>query len=108
MTRLTVPGQLDLEYRFSASNGPEWDLLSSVLDGFAREPLVAGVFERADEVQRLLADRGLKGRKPPDLIIAAHAELAGLTVIHYDHDFEHIASITAQPTLWIAAPGTLD
>ena len=97
-----------LEYRFSASNAAEWDLLSSVLDGFGRAPMVTGIFERCDEVQRLLADRGLKGRKPPDLVIAAHAELAGLTVVHYDHDFEHIASVTGQPAIWIAPPGTLD
>lgn len=95
-----------LEYRFSASNGVEWDLLSSVLDGFTREPLPPSVFERADEVQRLLAVAGLKGRKPPDLIIAAHAELAGLTIVHYDHDFEFIASVTGQPVLWIAPAGT--
>ncbi len=33
----------------------------------------------------------------PDLIIAATAELAGLTVLHLDKDFEIIASITGQP-----------
>ena len=58
--------------------------------------------ERADEVQRLLAAPGLKGRKSPDLVIAAHPELAGLTVVHYDVDFDHIASIAGQPSLWIA------
>ncbi len=97
-----------LEYRFSASNEREWDRLSEVLSGLTREPFIAGAFERADEVQRSLAGRGIKGRKPPDLVIAAHAELAGLTVVHYDHDFEHIASVTGQPTLWIARPGSLD
>jgi predicted nucleic acid-binding protein len=33
----------------------------------------------------------------PDLIIAATAELAGLTVLHLDQDFDLIAAITAQP-----------
>jgi hypothetical protein len=32
----------------------------------------------------------------PDLIIAATAELAGLTVLHLDKDFEVIAEITGQ------------
>ena len=67
-----------------------------------------GIFERADAVQRLLADRGLKGRKPPDLIIAAHAELAGLTVVHFECDFDHIAAVTGQTTLWVARPGSID
>ena len=46
----------------------------------------------------LLADRG-QHRAPsiPDLIIAATAELAGLTVLHLEKDFDLIAEITAQP-----------
>jgi predicted nucleic acid-binding protein len=50
------------------------------------------------EILALLADRG-QHRAPsiPDLIIAATAELAGLTVLHLDKDFEVIASVTGQP-----------
>src|ERR1700689_1204539 len=46
----------------------------------------------------LRADRG-QHRAPsvPDLIIAAAAELAGLTVLHLDKDFDLIAEITGQP-----------
>jgi predicted nucleic acid-binding protein len=46
----------------------------------------------------VLADRG-QHRAPsiPDLLIAAAAELAGLTVLHLDKDFDLIASITSQP-----------
>jgi predicted nucleic acid-binding protein len=33
----------------------------------------------------------------PDLIIAAAAELAGLTVLHLDKDFDVIAEVTGQP-----------
>ena len=46
----------------------------------------------------LLADRG-QHRAPsiPDLIIAATAELAGLTVLHLDQDFGVIAQVTGQP-----------
>jgi predicted nucleic acid-binding protein len=32
----------------------------------------------------------------PELIVAATAELAGLTVLHVDKDFELIADITGQ------------
>ncbi len=53
--------------------------------------------DRAIEVQRLLAERG-QHRAPsvPDLIIAATAELAELTVLHVDKDFELIAQVTGQ------------
>ena len=46
----------------------------------------------------LLAGRG-QHRAPsiPELIIAAAAELAGLTVLHLDKDFDLIAEITGQP-----------
>lgn len=54
--------------------------------------------DRATEVQMLLADKG-HHRAPsvPDLIVAATAELAGLTVLHVDKDFELIAEVTGQP-----------
>jgi predicted nucleic acid-binding protein len=54
--------------------------------------------DRAVEVLTLLADRGLH-RAPsiPDLLIAATAELAGLTPLHVDKDFEIIADLTGQP-----------
>jgi predicted nucleic acid-binding protein len=46
----------------------------------------------------LLADRGQhRGPSIPDLIIAATAELAELTVLHVDKVFEVIADITRQP-----------
>ena len=43
------------------------------------------------------ADRG-QHRAPsiPDLIIAATAELAGLTILHLDKNFEVIAAVTGQ------------
>ena len=39
----------------------------------------------------------------PDLIVAAAAELAGLTVLHSDKDFDVIASVTGQPAEWLNA-----
>jgi hypothetical protein len=44
----------------------------------------------------------------PDLLVAAIAEAASLTVLHYDADFDHIASVTHQPTEWIVPPGSVD
>jgi predicted nucleic acid-binding protein len=55
------------------------------------------VEDRAVEVQLQLADRG-QHRAPsiPDLLVAAAAELSGLTVLALDKDFELIAQITGQ------------
>ncbi|WP_157171757.1 PIN domain-containing protein [Nocardia higoensis] len=41
-----------------------------------------------------------------DLLIAATAEAHGLTVLHYDRDFETVREVTGQPTQWIAPPGS--
>ena len=64
--------------------------------------------DRAVEVQRLLARSGRhRTVKPADLLIAACAETHGLTVLHYDNDFDAIASITGQPTMWIVPHGSI-
>jgi predicted nucleic acid-binding protein len=45
----------------------------------------------------LLADRGQhRALSIPDLLIAATAEVAQLTVLHVDEDFDLIAAITGQ------------
>ncbi len=54
--------------------------------------------ERAREVQMLLADRGQhRALSIPDLLIAATAERAGLTVLAVDKDFDPISEATKQP-----------
>lgn len=45
--------------------------------------------------------------KIPDLLIAAVAARNGLAVVHYDVDYEIIASITGQPTRWAAPRGSI-
>lgn len=63
------------------------------------EYLTPLIEDRAVAVQLILADRG-QHRAPsiPDLLIAATAELAQLTVLHVDKDFDLIADITGQAT----------
>src|ERR1035437_8363338 len=98
LVRITTVTRLEAGY--SARSGPD------LRDGFREPPtdsmpveyLTPASEDRAVEVLTLLADRG-QHRAPsvPDLIIAATAELAGLTVLHLDKDFEVIAEISGQP-----------
>ena len=89
-----------LEIGYSARSGD--DLRASVtrapMSSMPVEYLTPAIEDRAVAVQQLLADRG-QHRAPsiPDLLIAATAELAGLTVLHIDKDFDLIASLTGQP-----------
>ena len=98
--RVRITTVTRLEAGYSARSGPQ------LRAGFQRPPLSSmpveyltpAIENRAVEVLTLLADRG-QHRAPsiPDLIIAATAELAGLTVLHLDMDFDLIAEITGQP-----------
>lgn len=72
-------------------------------------PITPAILERALDVAVLMAESGRhRHAKSMDLIIAAAAETADLTILHYDSDFEHIAAITGQPTEWVSPPGSLD
>jgi predicted nucleic acid-binding protein len=63
---------------------------------------------RALEVHREMAVRSQhRHLRLPDLVIAAAAELNGVTVLHYDADFDRIAEITGQDMEWVAAKGSL-
>jgi predicted nucleic acid-binding protein len=88
-----------LEVGYSARSGPELraGLRQPPMSSMPVEHLTPAIEDRAVEILALLADRG-QHRAPsiPDLIIAATAELAGLTVLHLDKDFEVIAAVTGQ------------
>ena len=98
----------DLELGFSARNASEWDTIQTGLLAFRLIDVEPHHLRRAGQVQRLLAERGLRGRKLPDLIVAACAEDHGLTVLHYDADFDHISVVTEQPVQWVVQPGSVD
>jgi predicted nucleic acid-binding protein len=89
-----------LEVGYSARSGPEFrtGLRQPPLSSMPVEYQTPATEDRAVEILALLADRGQHRAPPiPDLIIAATAELAGLTVLHLDKDFEIIAAVTGQP-----------
>jgi predicted nucleic acid-binding protein len=110
---LAAAGQLgrphicDLEIGFSARNENEWDALTEALDAFIAVETTAAHVQRALHVQRQLAARSQKGRKIPDLLVAAAAEALGVGVLHYDSDFDLIAAVTGQRCAWVVPAGSL-
>ncbi len=102
------PTICDLEVGYSARNGPEWDELVGSLEVFVTVETDAAHIQRALQVQRLLAERSQRGRKIPDLLVAAAAEQLGVTVLHYDADFDLIANVTGQRTQWVIPAGQAD
>jgi predicted nucleic acid-binding protein len=88
-----------LEVGFSARSGP--DLRNAAqrppLSLMPVETLTPAAERRALEVQMALADQGLhRAPSVADLLVAAAAEQAGLTLLHLDKDFELIAGATGQ------------
>jgi predicted nucleic acid-binding protein len=64
---------------------------------FGRVP----VDDRAWQVQEILTQRGRhRSAGAVDLVVAATAELQGLTLLHRDRDFECIAAVTGQALQW--------
>ena len=102
--------QVRLEILFSARSAKDYDALAQELSGLPSISMDASTFERALEVQQLLAHvGGLHHRsvRIADLIIAAAAEAARATVLHYDSDYDRIAELTSQSVEWIVPPGSL-
>jgi hypothetical protein len=105
---LARAGISDLEIGFSARNAAEWDRLTDALGVFELVESTAEHVRRAGQVQRLLAAKHQRGRKIPDLLVAAAAEAHGLTVLHYDADFDLIGAVTGQSCQWVVSAGTID
>jgi predicted nucleic acid-binding protein len=105
---VAICGIVELELLFSAAGRSTYRALSRALRGMPRVDLDQRCFDRALEVQAMLAERSQHRAVPlPDLLIAACAEGAGLTVLHYDRDFERIAGLTGQPQQWVVPRGSV-
>lgn len=108
IAQLARAGISDLEIGYSARNDSEWDRFAGALEVFELIETTAEHVVRARQVQRLLATKHQRGRKVPDLLIAAAAEVRGLTVLHYDSDFDQIAAATGQACEWVVSAGSVD
>ena len=99
LVRITTVTRLEVGCSASSGEDARSMLTSPPVSAMPVEYLTPTIEDRAGQVQLLLAGQG-QHRAPsiPDIVIAATGELAGLTVLHVDKDFELIATITGQPT----------
>ncbi len=108
--QLGICDQARLEILWSARSAEDYEALAEELWALRAIATDASTFQQALETQRRLAHvGGLHHRsvKIADLVIAASAEAAEATVLHYDADYDRIARITSQPVQWIAPRGSL-
>lgn len=101
-------GVLELEVLYSARSHADFVRTRHRLRGLPRVDTEQADFDRALDVMEALARRGQHRAVPlPDLLLAAAAERAGLTVLHYDADYELVAGVTGQPTRWVVPRGSI-
>jgi predicted nucleic acid-binding protein len=104
LVRLSTITRLELGYSVRSGKDGRQQFATPPLSLMPVVHLTPAIEDRALEVQMLLADRG-QHRAPsiPDLLVAATAEKAGLTVLAVDKDFDLIAAITGQPVDTLAS-----
>ncbi len=90
---------VELEFLYSARSRADRTEKRRMLEAvFGWVPMSDGAWERADEVQQALTERGQhRSAGPVDLLIAATAEHQRLILLTDDEDFEVVATITGQP-----------
>lgn len=103
LVRISTVTRLEIGFSFRTGVQARDEWRSPPLALMPVEYLTPAIEDRAVEVQLLLADRG-QHRAPsiPDLLVAAAAEIAGLTVLAVDKDFDLIAQLTGQPVEQLA------
>jgi predicted nucleic acid-binding protein len=108
--RIAISIVTELEIGYSARSVDDYLTTRRTLVDYLVPILIAPRAERrAREVQAELVRRGQhRATSIPDLLMAAAAEVEQLSVLHYDADFELIASITGQPAEWVVPRGSVD
>lgn len=97
------------EVLYSARSAADYEQVAERLDAFPFLDVTDADHQRAIYVQRRLAARGQhRAISLVDALVAAIAERRSVTVLHYDRDFELIASVTQQPQAWIVPAGAAD
>lgn len=111
---LVIAGQVatcavvDLQLLYSTRGQDEYAKLAAIRR--ACFPLLATEdvdLRRAAQLQAALAARSRHRIAWPDLVIAAVAERHGVTLLHYDADYDLIADITGQRIEWVVPKGSL-
>ncbi len=98
---------IDLELGYSARTPAEHQGIFRVRGQLVQLANLDEIALRARGVQALMATQSQhRAAGVMDLLTAA-AEHYGASVLHYDADFDHIATVTGQPVDWITPKGSV-
>ena len=97
LVRITSITRLEVGYSARTATDLRQAGSRAPLGSMPVEYLTPAMEDRAMAVQASLAERGMhRAASMPDLLVAAAAEMAHLTVLHVDRDFDLIADVTGQ------------
>jgi predicted nucleic acid-binding protein len=99
----------ELELGYSARSRADYrDTRETIVNRLIPVSIPYRAEDRAREVQAALVQRGRqRSAGVADLLVAATAEMEGLTLLHYDADFDLIAEVTGQPCEWVVPRSTI-
>ncbi len=99
----------ELELLYSATSLRDYERMHEQQSAlYAWRAMPDSLWIRLQELQLDLAKVGAhRSAGPVDLMVAVTAQHHGLTVLHYDRDFETIARVTGQPVRWLVEPGSI-
>lgn len=97
LVRITTVTRLEIGHSARSASQARRAFQKPPLSSMPVEYLTPAIEDRALQVQLMLASKGQHcAPSIPDLLIAATAELAGLTVLHVNKDFDLISKFTGQ------------
>ncbi|MFZ1155055.1 MAG: PIN domain-containing protein [Solirubrobacteraceae bacterium] len=72
-------------------------------------PVTASVQRAAIGAMRELAQHGAGAHRipPPNILIAAAAQEAGIGVLHYDRHYDRLTEVLSFESVWVVRPGSL-
>jgi predicted nucleic acid-binding protein len=108
--KIAIAVVTELEVGFSARSVSDYKAMQrTALDYLVPVFITPRAELRARQVQMELIQRGQhRAVSIPDLLVAAVAEVERLSVLHYDGDFDLVASVTGQPVEWVVPRGSVD
>ncbi len=100
---------ITMEMLYAARNAAGVAETEKVEASFRQIPVTTSVQRAAIGAVRELAEQGAGAHRipPPDILIAAAAQEAGVGVLHYDRHYDRLAEVLNFESVWIAPPGSL-
>lgn len=97
-----------MELLFTARDAEAVAETEQIESSLRQVPITASVQRAAVGAVRELSQQGAGAHRipPPDVLVAAAAQEAGVGVLHYDRHYDRLADVLRFDSVWIVPPGS--